>query len=70
MLPKKRIGNVQIKGKSLLPTYTPMDWRGIFDTLIKDGYKGQVGLETHTFVETKIQMSHECRKDLVRMWAV
>jgi len=70
MLPKKRIGNVQIKGKSLLPAYTPMDWRGIFGTLIKDGYKGQVGLETHIFGETQIQMSHECMKELVRMVAV
>jgi len=66
-MPKKRIGNVQVKGKSLLPAYTPMDWSGIFRTLVKDGYKGQVGLETHIFGETQIQMSHESMKELLRI---
>jgi len=69
MLPKKRIGNVQIKGKSLLPAYTPMDWPGIFRTLIQDGYKGAVGLETHIFGETQIAMSHESIKELIRIVA-
>ena len=69
MLPRKRIGNVQVKGKSLLPAYTPMDWSGIFRTLIKDGYKGQIGLETHIFGETQVQMSHESMKELIRLVA-
>ena len=66
-LPRKRIGNVQVKGKSLLPAYTPMDWSGIFRTLVKDGYKGTVGLETHIFGETQVQMSHESIKELLRL---
>ena len=69
LLPKKRIGNVQVKGKSLLPAYTPMDWPGIFRTLVKDGYKGAVGLETHIFGETQVQMSHESIKELLRLVA-
>ncbi|MCC7235865.1 MAG: sugar phosphate isomerase/epimerase [Bryobacterales bacterium] len=69
LLPRKRIGNVQVKGKSLLAAYTPMDWPGIFRTLVQDGYKGEVGLETHIFGETQIKMSHECMKELVRMVA-
>ena len=69
MLPRKRIGNVQVKGKSLLPAYTPMDWSGIFRTLVKDGYKGEIGLETHIFGETQVQMSHESMKELIRLVA-
>jgi sugar phosphate isomerase/epimerase len=68
-LPKKRIGNVQVKGKSLLPAYTPMDWSGIFRTLVKDGYRGEIGLETHIFGETQVQMSHESMKELMRLVA-
>jgi sugar phosphate isomerase/epimerase len=67
MLPKKRIGNVQVKGKSLLPEFTPMDWAGIFRRLEKDGYQGQVGLETHIFGEVQVKMSHASIKELLRI---
>jgi len=69
MLPIKRIGNVQIKGKSILPGSEQLDWRAIFDRLEKDGYKGQVGLETHIFGEIQIQASHDSMKEIVKLVA-
>lgn len=67
MLPKKRIMNVQMKGKSLLAGPQKMDWKGIFAALVKDGYKGQVGLETHIFGDIQIQKSHESMKEIVSL---
>lgn len=67
MLPKKRIGNVQIKGKSILDYPGKLDWKTIFRALEKDGYKGQVGLETHIFGEGQIQASHDSMKEIVRI---
>jgi sugar phosphate isomerase/epimerase len=67
LLPSKRIGNVQIKGKSILPGPELMDWAAIFRRLEKDGYKGQVGLETHIFGEIQIQKSHESIKEILRL---
>ncbi len=49
LLPKGRIGNVQVKGKGILPGGPdPVDWAAIFRALAADGYAGWVGLETHT----------------------
>lgn len=67
MLPAKRIGNVQIKGKSLLVAEERMDWKAIFRRLEKDGYKGKVGLETHIFGEIQIQKSHESIQEMLRI---
>jgi sugar phosphate isomerase/epimerase len=68
LLPKKRIGNVQIKGRSLLPEFTNrFDWAAIFDTMLADGYKGLFGLETHIFGEEQIRRSHECMKEIQRL---
>ena len=47
LLPKDRIGNVQIKGKSVLPGPERLDWKTIFETMHRDGYRGHFGLETH-----------------------
>jgi len=66
MIPAKRIGNVQIKGKSLLDPDI-MDWAAIFQRLVKDGYKGKVGLETHIFGDIQIQKSHESMKEIIRI---
>ncbi|MBC8167898.1 MAG: sugar phosphate isomerase/epimerase [Bryobacteraceae bacterium] len=66
-LPKKRIWNVQVKGKSLLEPDEKLDWAGIFDALARDGYKGCVGLETHYFDGTKIEKSHLCMKEIRRI---
>jgi sugar phosphate isomerase/epimerase len=67
MLPAKRIGNVQIKGKSILPGPELMDWASIFKRLEKDGYEGQVGLETHIFGEIQVQKSHESMQEILRI---
>jgi len=67
MLPARRIENVQIKGKSVLPGPELMDWVAIFRQLAKDGYKGQVGLETHIFGEIQVQKSHESIKEILRL---
>ena len=67
MLPKKRVMNVQIKGRSILDGPQKLDWRAIFDTLAKDGYKGQVGLETHIFGEVQIQASHDSMKEILKL---
>src|ERR1700724_994521 len=49
VLPKERIYNVQIKGKSLLDYPEKLDWKTIFKTLQTDGYQGKLGLESHIF---------------------
>jgi sugar phosphate isomerase/epimerase len=66
-LPKKRIGNVQIKGRTLLEEKYKLDWGGIFAALVKDGYKGQVGLETHIFGPELIQKGHESMREIARI---
>jgi len=66
-LPKERIGNVQIKGRSLLYPEERLDWKTIFQTMIDDGYKGRFGLETHIFGEKQIHYSHESMKEILRL---
>ncbi len=66
-LPVKRIWNVQIKGRSILPGKEWMDWAAIFKRLDKDGYRGQVGLETHIFGDVQIQRSHESIREILRL---
>ncbi|MBX5494612.1 MAG: sugar phosphate isomerase/epimerase [Bryobacteraceae bacterium] len=71
LLPKDRLGNVQIKAKSLLPEYNQLiDWKGIFDALAADGYRGKVGLETHIFDGTLIEAAHKCMRELQRILQV
>jgi sugar phosphate isomerase/epimerase len=68
LIPKKRIGNVQIKGRGLLPEFPDrFDWKAIFDTMLADGYKGHFGLETHIFGEEQIRRSHECMQEIHRL---
>lgn len=67
-LPKKRIGNVQIKGKTLLDYPEKLDWKQIFAALDKDGYQGSVGLETHIFGPQLFEHSHTCLNTLKRMF--
>ncbi len=66
-LPRKRIGNVQVKGKSLLDDKEKLDWAAIFRSLEKDGYKGKVGLETHYFDGTLIEKSHLSMREMIRV---
>jgi sugar phosphate isomerase/epimerase len=67
VLPVKRVGNVQMKGHSLLDPEQKLDWAGVFDALARDGYKGQVGLETHYFDGTKIEKSHRSMVEILRI---
>ncbi len=67
-LPKKRIGNIQIKGKTLLDYPEKLDWRQILAALEKDGYTGHVGLETHIFGPQLFEHSHTCLVTLKRMF--
>jgi len=66
-LPVRRIGNVQIKGRSILPGPERMDWTAIFRRLERDGYRGQVGLETHIFGDIQVQKSHESIREILRI---
>ena len=67
LLPAAKIWNVQIKGKSILQGPEWMDWTAIFHRLEKDGYRGQVGLETHIFGEIQVQKSHESMREIMRL---
>jgi hypothetical protein len=67
LLPMNRMGNVQIKGHTLLDPEKKLDWGGIFTSLARDGYKGQVGLETHYFDGTKIEKSHMSMVEIFRL---
>ena len=67
LLPASKIWNVQIKGKSILQGPEWMDWAAIFRQLEKDGYRGQVGLETHIFGEIQVQKSHESIREILRL---
>ena len=66
-LPKKRIGNVQIKGKTLLDYPEKLDWKSIFRAFEKDGYKGKFGLETHIFGDGQIAASHASMREIMRI---
>jgi L-ribulose-5-phosphate 3-epimerase len=66
-LPHKRVWNVQIKGRTVLDYPQKLDWAGIFHALEHDGYKGQVGLETHIFGEQQVAMSHASMKEILRL---
>ena len=67
-LPKKRIMNVQYKGKGIMPeSKERLDWKAILLALDKDGYKGCVGQETHIFDGTLIQAAHVSMKEMLRI---
>lgn len=60
LLPKNRIGNVHMHGRTFLDPEKKLDWAAIFAALERDGYRGCAGLETHYFDGTKIEKSHQC----------
>jgi len=67
LLPKERIGNVQIKGRSVLPGPQWLDWAAIFRAMAQDGYQGCFGLETHIFGPELFQKSHEAMREILRL---
>jgi sugar phosphate isomerase/epimerase len=68
LLPKKRIGNVQIKGKGIMPGSSErLDWKAILQALQNDGYTQRIGLETHVFDGTLIEAAHVSMKEILRV---
>jgi sugar phosphate isomerase/epimerase len=67
VLPKDRILNVQIKGKTVLDYPEHMDWVPIFRALERDGYRGQLGLETHVPREERVPASHAAMKEILKL---
>jgi L-ribulose-5-phosphate 3-epimerase len=67
VLPKNRIGNVQIKGKQLLDYPEKLDFKPIFQRLEKDGYQGKIGLETHIPGPGLIDASHASMREIMRI---
>ena len=68
LLPKKRIMNVQVKGKGVMPQSSEKeDWKAILQALGKDGYKGKIGLEPHVFDGTMIAASHDSVREIMRI---
>ncbi len=68
VLPRKRMFNVQIKGKGVMPSSDQkLDWKAIMQALQKDGYSGKIGLETHIFDGTLIQAAHVSMKEILRI---
>ena len=66
-LPKDRVWNVHVKGKSLLDYPDHLDWPAIFSALQHDGFQGWLELETHIFGEGQVAASHASMKEIVRL---
>jgi sugar phosphate isomerase/epimerase len=59
---------VQIKGKGIMPASSQkLDWKAIFQALVRDDYEGKIGLETHIFDGTLIEASHISMKEILRI---
>ena len=67
LLPKNRIWNVQAKGKSLLDPEKIQPWPAIMRALMKDGYKGCIGLENHMFGRMQFTNAHYEIRELIRI---
>jgi len=68
LLPKKRILNIQFKGKGIMPgSNEKLDWAAIVAQLDTDGYAHQIGLETHLFDGTLIQAAHTSMETMLRI---
>jgi L-ribulose-5-phosphate 3-epimerase len=66
-LPKDRIWNVHVKGKSLLDYPDHLDWPAILSALERDGFTGRLELETHIFGDQQVAASHASMKELMRL---
>src|SRR5580700_8201693 len=68
LLPKKRILNIQVKGKGVMPASPEKeDWKGIMTSLGRDNYPYKIGLETHLFDGTLIQAAHTSMEEIMRI---
>ncbi|HTP89852.1 MAG TPA: TIM barrel protein [Candidatus Acidoferrales bacterium] len=67
-LPKKRMLNLQIKGKGVMPdSKEKEDWRAIMKALEEDGYEYKIGLETHLFDGTLITAAHKSMDEILKI---
>jgi L-ribulose-5-phosphate 3-epimerase len=66
-LPKDRIWNVHVKGKSLLDYPEHQDWPAILNALDHDGFTGRLELETHIFGDQQVAASHASMKEIMRL---
>ena len=68
LLPKKRLLNVQVKAKGVMPESPEKeDWKAIMEALERDGYQGKIGLETHIFDGTLIAAAHKSMDEIMRI---
>jgi len=67
LLPKSRIENVQIKAKGVLEGPEKLDWKSILRALERDGYRGEIGLETHIFDGTLIAAAHASMREILHI---
>ncbi len=68
VLPKKRMLNIQFKGKGIMQASPEkLDWAAIVNALNKDGYAYEIGLETHLFDGTMIAAAHESMENMLRI---
>jgi len=67
LLPKDRVWSVHVKGKSLLDYPERQDWPAIFRALERDGFQGNLELETHIFGEQQVAASHASMKEIIRL---
>jgi sugar phosphate isomerase/epimerase len=68
VLPKKRMLNIQFKGKGIMQASPEkLDWAAIVAALNKDGYQYKLGLETHLFDGTLIAAAHESMETMLRI---
>ena len=66
-IPKDRMWNVHVKGKSLLDYPEHQDWPAILNALNHDGFTGRLELETHIFGDQQVAASHASMKEIMRL---
>lgn len=66
-IPKDRMWNVHVKGKSLLDYPEHQDWPAILNALARDGFTGRLELETHIFGDQQVAASHASMKEIMRL---
>jgi L-ribulose-5-phosphate 3-epimerase len=67
LLPKDRLWNIQVKGKSLMEEEKKIDWAAVIGWLQRDRYAGHIGLETHMFGRMLFTHSHYCIREMIRI---
>lgn len=66
-VPKDKVWNVHVKGKSLLDYPEHLNWVAIFQALERDGFSGWLELETHIFGPQQVPSSHASMQELLRL---